>query len=104
MNIAVLGNGGFGTAMALVCNDAGHAVMATAILRGLGAGSADVSSYVSKPPEYVKLVRNRTNLLAGAWRNEVGHSRSKPAKPGALDAAKKKASELDAQIREKLPK
>lgn len=76
-------------------NEAGHQVIAVAVLKGLGQtyDPASVSA------ELRKLVRQRGRILADAYLNAAGHQRPGMSKGLPLDAATAKSAELDVGIR-----
>jgi lysophospholipase L1-like esterase len=91
-------------------NDAGHWVMAVAVLRGIGAPFDPDDRKFGEPEDPVsqfskvyKLVRSRNRVMADAWLTDIGHKR--PMKAGLpLEEAKKKAQSIDEQIAAAMPK
>ena len=85
-------------------NQAGHMVIAQALLQGLkppfafGADEfGDINDGASLRGKVFKLVHERTRLLTDAWLSDTGHKR--PLKAGLpLEEAKTKAAALDEQI------
>ncbi|MBW3540449.1 MAG: hypothetical protein KY476_09270, partial [Planctomycetes bacterium] len=74
-------------------NAEGHRVIGDAVLRSWGIKRTD-----EPPPELLKLVGQRTALLHDAWLTHVGHKRP-GVKPGLpLEAANRRAAELEARI------
>ncbi len=78
------------------CNDKGHAVLAAALIKGLG-GSFDPD--VSNHGKLSGLIRQRRTILSNAYLTAIGHKRPGMAKGLPLEEANAKAAELTAQIR-----
>ena len=76
-------------------NEAGHQVLAGAIIKGLGQSFEPASI----PAELRKLIRQRGRILTEAYLATAGHKRPGMAKGMPLDASIAKAAELDAAIR-----
>jgi lysophospholipase L1-like esterase len=86
--------------------DAGHWIMAKAILLGLGAkevtSAPDLKAAMASVPSAVqltKLITERQNLMKDAWLTATGHKRPGMNAGLPLEEAKKKAATIDAQIK-----
>ncbi|MEY2877739.1 MAG: hypothetical protein RLZZ15_119 [Verrucomicrobiota bacterium] len=86
-------------------DDAGHWIMARAILAGLGATDlGDVSSAAamaathSRGAEILKLVAERQALMKLAWLTATGHTRPGVKAGLPLDEARARAAAIDQQI------
>ena len=78
-------------------NDAGYAMLAEIILRGLGDRGADLARIVE---EKKVLALKRQSMLGTSYREHVGHKRpGAPENPMPLEEALKKADEIEANIR-----
>mgnify|MGYP001815947117 FL=1 len=79
-------------------NEAGYAMLAEIILRGLGEEDVDLRQI---PAEKKALALERQRLLGISYREHVGHKRpGAPKDPMPLDEALERAGELEARIRE----
>lgn len=76
-------------------NEAGHQVIAVALLKGLG----QTYDPAAVSPELRKLVRQRGRILTDAYLNGAGHKRPGMAKGLPIEEATAKAAELEAGIR-----
>jgi lysophospholipase L1-like esterase len=89
-------------------NDAGHAVMADALLSGLKPDKLNAftqlmaGEWITSPEgrAFSGKIRQRARLLVDAWLAETGHLRPGMAKGLPLTEAELKAAELERQIRE----
>ena len=86
-------------------DEAGHWVMACAILTGLGAadlgGASDVAAMVSAHQhgaEILKLATARQNLMKLAWLSATGHKRPGVKAGLPLDEARAQAAEIEQRI------
>ncbi len=80
-------------------NEAGHLVIATALLQGLGQTPKfpETTAFA----ELVKLIRQRQRLRTDAWLTACGHKRPGMAPGLPLEEAEAKAAALTPQIRAK---
>jgi len=93
-------------------NEAGHAVMADALLAGLKPEKLDAfqkllaSEWMTSPEgkSYTGEIRQRGRILLDAWLGETGHLRPGMAKGLPLAEAQAKAAELERQIRDSVPR
>ena len=86
--------------------EAGHWIMAKAILEHLGAkdlvnveSAADMMHGNVNGAQILKLVQQKQHLLRDAWLTDTGHKRPGMAKGLPLVEARTKAAELETQIR-----
>lgn len=77
-------------------NAAGHAIMARALIEGLGQKFDP--TLAEKNPAIYKLINERRKLLSNAWLNECGYQRPGMAKGLPVEEATAKAEELRTRI------
>lgn len=89
-------------------NALGHAIMAQAVLTGLGFSAEDARMPLllaaGEHADWMKLISERQRLMRDAWLTSTGHKRPGLPVGEPMDAALKKAKELDAKIEGMFPK
>ncbi len=78
-------------------NDDGHSAIAKALMQGLGYKDFQE---VKVDEKFLKLVRERQQLLRDAWLSEVGHKRPRVKAGLSLEEAEEKAAGLRKQMDE----